>query len=255
MHPTRLMIDINKLRVASPCSVGWDNMSGDERARHCASCKLHVYNIAGMTNAEVQHLVANRESRLCIRLFRRPDGTVITKDCPVGLRAYQKRVAKFAGTTLSVLLAFVGLGTAQGTSKTKDEMNPERKVQKLSANELAGMVVDSAGASIPGATIKIFKDGEKKSLKKTKSDDDGRYSFSSLSAGRYRLEAKFRNFKKKVFNNIKIIDGSSLTLNFQLELADITVVVGIIAEEPLIDTSSSSVTTKITRRQIDGLPY
>lgn len=230
-------------------------MSGDERARHCESCKLNVYNIAGMSNAEVQQLVANREGRLCIRLFRRADGTVLTKDCPVGFRAYQKRVAKFAGATLSVLLSLVGFGAAQGTSGTRDGKNAEQDEQKLSSNELAGTVVDSVGAVIPGAKIRLFKNNDKKLLRKTRSSDDGRYSFSSLPDGKYRVEVEFKGFKTKIFDNVEVVDGANTTLNVEMEVTNVTVVVGMIAEAPLIDISSSSVTSTIAKRQFDGLPH
>lgn len=215
-------------------------MSGDQRARHCESCKLNVYNIAGMTNAEVEHLVSNREGRLCIRLFRRADGTILTKDCPIGFRAYQKRIARFAGATLSVLFSLVGFSAAQGTGSTKDVQNSEENEQKLSSNELSGIVVDSAGAVIPGAKIRIFKNDDKKPLRKTRSYDDGRYSFTSLSVGKYRLEVKFEGFTTEIFNDIEIVDGANTTLNIEMEPAPVTVVVGMIAETALIDTNSSS---------------
>src|SRR5262245_30988553 len=96
--------DVNELRVASPCSVGWENMSGDERQRHCDLCELNVYNLSGMTAREVDRLITDREGRLCIRMFRRADGTVITRDCPVGLRAVRKRVATFAGAAITAVL-------------------------------------------------------------------------------------------------------------------------------------------------------
>ena len=37
--------DINKLRIASPCPVGWETMKGDARTRHCDLCQLNVYNV------------------------------------------------------------------------------------------------------------------------------------------------------------------------------------------------------------------
>src|SRR5437773_12576574 len=92
--------DVKSLRVASPCSVGWENMSGDERTRYCDQCSLNVYNISSLTTSEVEDLILKREGRLCIMIYRRADGTVLTRDCPVGLRAVQKRVARFAGATL-----------------------------------------------------------------------------------------------------------------------------------------------------------
>ena len=52
--------DVNNLRVASPCSVSWETMSGDERVRRCHSCELNIYNIAEMTSKEVENLITNR---------------------------------------------------------------------------------------------------------------------------------------------------------------------------------------------------
>ncbi len=60
--------DVNKLRVASPCSIGWETMTGDERVRRCHSCELNIYNIAEMTNSEIEDLISKREDRVCIRL-------------------------------------------------------------------------------------------------------------------------------------------------------------------------------------------
>lgn len=237
------MIDINKLRVALPCSIGWETMSGDERARHCESCKLNVYNIAGMTNAEVHHLVSNREGRLCIRLFRRADGTVLTKDCPVGFRAYQKRVAKFAGATLSLLFSLVGFGAAQ-TVKTKQETEKIKTERKVDESAFSGIVADLNGAVIPEVTIRLFAADSKKPLRVTKSNNDGSYSIA-IGAGTYRLEFRRKHFNTLVVNNAVVVESLITDMNIQLEPAGTTVIVGLIGEEPLIDMSSSSTTTKL----------
>lgn len=39
-----------------------------------------------MTREEAHQLIAQREGRVCVRLYRRADGTVITADCPIGRR-------------------------------------------------------------------------------------------------------------------------------------------------------------------------
>jgi hypothetical protein len=114
---TKQNFNINKLRVASPCSTGWETMSGDERVRRCHSCELNIYNISEMTKNEVEDLIANREGRLCIRLYKRTDGTVLTKDCPVGFRAYQKRVARFAGAALATVLGLFSVSFGQKPRK------------------------------------------------------------------------------------------------------------------------------------------
>src|SRR5688500_5475673 len=98
---TKQSFDINKLRVASPCAVPWESMNGGDQSRHCQMCNLNVYNISEMTAAEVRNLVEKTEGRVCGRLFLRADNTVITKDCPVGLRAFYKRTARRAGAALT----------------------------------------------------------------------------------------------------------------------------------------------------------
>src|SRR3954467_13496067 len=81
-------IHLSHLRIASPCPADWEKMVGDERVRHCAECNLNVYNLSAMTERQVQELIAgSRGKRLCTRIYRRADGTVLTQDCPWSLRA------------------------------------------------------------------------------------------------------------------------------------------------------------------------
>ena len=70
--------DVLNLRVASPCHVGWETMSGDDRVRFCDSCKLNVYDLAGLTTAEIKSLISKTEGGICGRLHCRADGTIIT---------------------------------------------------------------------------------------------------------------------------------------------------------------------------------
>ena len=113
MMGTKSLLD--RVTVAAPCNVGWENMVGDERVRFCGQCSLNVYNLSGMTKSEAERLVAQAEGRLCVRFYRRADGTILTKDCPVGLRAVRKRAARVATASASAVLSFfAGLLAAAG---------------------------------------------------------------------------------------------------------------------------------------------
>src|SRR5215210_7696942 len=102
---------LDQVTVAAPCSANWDEMIGDERARFCGQCQLNVYNLSGMTRREAEALIAGAEGRLCIRFYRRADGTILTNNCPVGLRALKRRLSRLATATLAALLSFLaGLG-------------------------------------------------------------------------------------------------------------------------------------------------
>src|SRR5215218_1687107 len=102
---------LEEVRVAAPCPADWERMLGDERVRFCDRCSLNVYNLSGMSRREAEALVAGAEGRLCVRFFRRADGTILTRNCPVGLSAIKRRAARVAGASLSALLGFLaGLG-------------------------------------------------------------------------------------------------------------------------------------------------
>jgi len=115
--------DLQKLQVASPCYERWDRMKGDERVRHCASCKLNVYNVKELTAAEVEELVQRTSGQLCMRLYRRWDGTLLTRDCPVGLQRARMRVAAAMATAaafVAVLLfpVLVKLGAKEAPEES-----------------------------------------------------------------------------------------------------------------------------------------
>src|SRR5947209_8884793 len=106
---------LDGVRVAAPCPADWEKMVGDERMRYCGQCNLHVYNLSGMTKREAEALITNTEGRLCVRFYRRGDGTVLTRNCPVGLRALKQRASRIAGATLSAVLGFfAGVGLDLG---------------------------------------------------------------------------------------------------------------------------------------------
>lgn len=69
-------------RVQLPCSVSWEAMTGDDRARLCGKCDLEVINTLVLSDAELRDALARvqRGERVCMRFFRRPDGTFITRD-------------------------------------------------------------------------------------------------------------------------------------------------------------------------------
>jgi hypothetical protein len=124
---TRLPMALEDLRIATPCSADWDEMSGDARVRFCGSCEKNVYNLSAMTRAEAEALVREREGRICVRLFQRRDGTVITSDCPVALerqRLHRRVWAKLTGIGASAALV-LGLfgGRARGDLTIKDGKN------------------------------------------------------------------------------------------------------------------------------------
>lgn len=109
-------IPLEDVRVATPCRADWDKMQGDDRARFCGSCTKHVYNLSDMTRADAERLIAEKEGHLCVRFYQRADGTMLTKDCPVGItqrrRPFWALTGGFAALMASAVAVFGGSADA-----------------------------------------------------------------------------------------------------------------------------------------------
>ena len=116
---------LDNIRVASPCSADWAKMSGDDRTRHCGDCKKNVYNISELTRDEAEALIVAQEGRLCVRYFQRADGTILLKDCVVGVRRKRRRRVIVAGAA-----ALIAGGAAIAFAKFREETREEHVVGK-----------------------------------------------------------------------------------------------------------------------------
>jgi hypothetical protein len=105
---------LDRLEIASPCSASWDDMRGDDKSRYCSKCEKNVYNLSAMSREEAELTILAKEGDLCVRLYQRTDGTVLTQDCPVGVRRKRLRLvgvlamgSSLAGATAAI---FAGMG-------------------------------------------------------------------------------------------------------------------------------------------------
>lgn len=79
-------------RKASVCKSSWDNMVGTTQIRYCSQCKSFAYDFTGMSLEEADKLVFQREEKESPIFFRRKDGKLLTRDCPVGLAQFKKKI-------------------------------------------------------------------------------------------------------------------------------------------------------------------
>jgi hypothetical protein len=148
---------LDNIRIAAPCSSDWNQMMGDERVRFCQQCSLNVYNLSSMTRREAEALISNTEGRLCVRYYRRRDGTVLTKNCPEGLRAIKRRLSRVASAALSAVLSFftgVSLNTTfQSIEKAAGADITKGNAQTSQMPAVTGLAVVEID-DMPGRTIK-----------------------------------------------------------------------------------------------------
>jgi len=104
---------LDRIAIASPCSARWADMRGDDKVRFCGACEKNVYDLSAMTREEAEQTLQTLGTP-CVRFHRRADGTVMTQDCPVGVRRKRMRLAAVlaigSGLTTAVAGLFVFLG-------------------------------------------------------------------------------------------------------------------------------------------------
>jgi hypothetical protein len=124
-------------------------MAGDDRARFCSDCSLHVYNLSAMRRDEAEALVAGAEGRLCVRFYRRNDGTIITQDCPVGVQEARQRTFRrirnsVAGAT-AMIAGTIGLGGSRQSWASEPVVGRMAAVRPLPSQVDSSMQINAGG--------------------------------------------------------------------------------------------------------------
>ena len=221
---------VDRLRVASPCPISWEQMTGNERVRFCHVCSLNVYNIAELTRKEATALVSGTEGRVCARLFRRSDGTVITRDCPVGLRAIRRRVARWTAAVFAAITSICASAfsyPASCASSAGSAARTSRTLTVASSGELSGQITDPNGQPIAGAilTLTSVRTNQKRTIK---SDKKGNYHFIVSDFGAYSLKVSADHFNPYE-QEFALHSGDGLRLDITMEVG----VLGVIVIEPV----------------------
>ena len=234
-------------------------MAGDERVRHCTLCSLNVYNFAEMTRDEVRELLVRTEGRVCARLYRRADGTVLTRDCPTGLRALRRRASRAAAALITALLSLPSLafgGTIWKKPRLKTRGSKvELKIDRVATSQPAvfdGVVRDQDGMPIPGVTVAVRDEASKREIALV-TDVAGAFHFASLNDGLYRVEVILEGFKPARMEHLQLKAGevTHASVAMRLDLRD-TIIVGAIAPDSAM--TNIGVSTTFTQDFINKMP-
>src|SRR2546427_3373876 len=119
--------------------------------------------------------------------------------------------------------------------------------------EIQGIVTDSSGAVIPGATVPATNTDT--NLQGTATTGSaGIYVIPNLPPGRYRVQVALSGFHTSLHENIDVVVGQQLTLNTVLQVGEITEQMTVTSDAPLVDISTAQVAGLVGERQVKDLP-
>ena len=125
--------------------------------------------------------------------------------------------------------------------------------QTIEKGAIAGNVMDSSGAVVPNANVKITSvgTGEQRTLT---TNADGRYVADSLTPGEYTVEIEASGFNKVIVKEVRVAVGQRFIQDVTLKVAAAGEVVEVTADVGPVDRGETRVKTTINNTYIEELP-
>jgi|CZKS01.1.fsa_nt_gi hypothetical protein len=179
---------LDRVSIAAPCPADWDRMPGTDQIRHCSQCNKNVYDLSAMTRRQAEALLREKEGQLCARLYRRADGTILTENCPAGLRAIGRRVSRVDGAAMSAVATLTSATAAQFP------MFPIPSSLQEARSTVTGIVRDVTDQGLSDAEVVVSRNGSDLKLVTT-TDSAGHFRVESLTLGSYTVRIQVPGFR------------------------------------------------------------
>src|SRR5579859_763511 len=126
-------------------------------------------------------------------------------------------------------------------------------VSQSTYGSISGVVSDSSGAAVTGATVTLTNSstGEKRT---ETSGADGHYTFVNLFQGQYRVDVEKAGFKHFAHPTVVVEVQQDTHVDANLTVGQVSETVEVSSEVPLLQTESSSLGEVVEQRKADELP-
>jgi hypothetical protein len=151
---------------------------------------------------------------------------------------FKGSILRFAAVAILGVLGVVGMGSAYG--------------QSTNSGDIRGIVTDSTGAAIPGATVTVTNK-DTGVVKTLVTNGDGLYDTSSIVVGNYKLTFERPGFATFERSSVTLQVGTS-TVNAALKVGSTSQEVVVNTDIPLLTTESGSQSTTLEAKTMAVLP-
>jgi hypothetical protein len=124
---------------------------------------------------------------------------------------------------------------------------------QLSTGTISGVVEDPSGAVISGATVTV-RNVDTGAARTLTSDAGGRYIAPVLPVGNYEVRGEQTGFQTEIRSGITLTVGREEVINLTLRVGQLASTVEVTAEAPLVETTTSALSSLVDERTIRDLP-
>ena len=119
--------------------------------------------------------------------------------------------------------------------------------------EISGVVVDTTGAVLPGATVTVTNVGSSTALVLV-TGPDGSFRAPALEPGRYSIRVELEGFAPRELLEVTVLVGRPLVIDSTLELGGVAEAISVTAEVPPIDIRGTTVANNLNSEEFNQLP-
>lgn len=125
--------------------------------------------------------------------------------------------------------------------------------QAVASAQISGVVADSSGAVVAGATITVTQ-SDTGLIRTTTSGADGTYLLPDLPVGPYTLEVTANGFERYAQHGLVLSVGNNVAINVTLRLGSVRQEVQVTANAAMVETHDTSVSQVIDQQRVLELP-
>lgn len=118
---------------------------------------------------------------------------------------------------------------------------------------VVGTVTDSSGGAVPQAKVTLTNLGTS-DRRDGQTDDSGSYQFINLVPGQYKVEIEKAGFRRFVREPITVEVQSAVRIDVPMQIGDVTQVVEVQAQTPLLQTEDASLGQVVESRKVLEMP-
>ena len=116
-----------------------------------------------------------------------------------------------------------------------------------------GTVIDPTGAAVPSASVRAVNAATNVETSVV-TTDAGVYRMPYLPPGTYRITVTAPGFKSAAHENVILAVAQTLTVDFHLEVGQVSDQVTVSSDPPLVETGSAEIGQYVTKREFDTWP-
>jgi hypothetical protein len=130
---------------------------------------------------------------------------------------------------------------------------PANGAAQVLYGSIVGVVTDSSGSSVPGATVTI-RNTETGLTRTAVSNETGNYNFTNVLAGPYNVTVSLQGFKEAVQTGVPVSINQVSRVDMVLELGNLTETVTVESRSSLLQTDKAGMHNEIKSAAIVGSP-